>query len=416
MIPSLVKINEIDAETLRQSQQMRELGTQTMLSRVLGAAVFEYSTKELVQSAREQSLTSSNPPSIASNEIVTSSSSSEMQLRKLSQICSLNVDGWSLQQSHQQTTVPLLEALPLLQMKGLRSLSCCDNGIIDVSPLAQLTQLEELSLERNEISDISSLANLTQLQRVELSHNRLTYLPLDVLEAWADTLTMLSVEHNRIDDKALKVFGSPTSERKDIMTFIEPHREEVPQCVSMRVLQELYISGNNIREQISFLRLSGSQQLIILDTAQNDEMHNRSQWREFCAYHLPHVHVLDGVPVSPEERVSAQKRYHGRLSREYLQCYLPSATPLHEIQKLSLCQQELKILDTNALLPSHFTSLTELDLSSNKLRCIDVPLLQLRSLRTLCLRGNEITAVADDHSLSELGKLTARCCSHFEVI
>ena len=159
-----------------------------------------------------------------------------------------------------------------------------------------LTNLIELNLSGNVLSRCDRLAKLTQLQKLYISHNK-----LDSIDGLASliNLTILDVSYNQI--------------------------QRVPAYLPKKLtaLRELYLAGNKLVSLPDVIKLRSLTGLIHLSVEDNP-MSKLPHCRGMIVYGMPTLELLDGDPISEEEKAEAGVRY----ARETLE--------LHESELLLL--------------------------------------------------------------------------------
>ena len=162
----------------------------------------------------------------------------------------------------------------------------------------QLTNLIEINLSGNVLSRCDRLAKLTQLQKVYVSHNKLEN--LDGLWPLIN-LTVLDVSYNQI--------------------------QRVPSYLPKKLtaLRELYLAGNKLVSLPDVIKLRSLTGLVHLSVEDNP-MSRLPHCRGMIVYGIPTLELLDGDPISEEEKAEAGAKY----ARETLEIHEGELTQLRE--------------------------------------------------------------------------------------
>ncbi|KAA0149143.1 hypothetical protein FNF29_06231 [Cafeteria roenbergensis] len=169
-------------------------------------------------------------------------------------------------------------------------------------------------------------------------------------------------------------------------------------------LLELYAGNNKVRAVKEVRKLRSLPKLIILDLCGNP-LCGSSRYRLFSVYTLRRLKVLDGVSITSEESADARDRYSGKLTLDFLEEKL-TAERLPSITELDLSSSKIRDIEP---LPAHrFRSLACMNLSSNLLTAHGLRGLRgLPSLQELRLGSNKIStllpAIQDDPDAAPSG-------------
>ena len=264
----------------------------------------------------------------------------------------LNVEGRGL------ASLDALAAYPRIQM-----LNVSGNSVTDLGPLASLTHLVDLDASGNVLTTVlewetpqctsknawaDGEANVgSQLERADVSKNRILRMPKDLgqhrflRELYLDHnlikvasglqnlkhLEVLSLTHNNLKSlrgllglplKRLHIDGNRISSLEGLdrlrqLEVLTAGRNEVDSldgCVNCSSLRQVDLSHNRVAQmrQCEHLRhLPLLQRLVLAGNPVCDEEHYRLR----VLLRLQRVALLDGVDVSPEEKVKALN-LHGR--------------------------------------------------------------------------------------------------------
>ena len=171
----------------------------------------------------------------------------------------------------------------------------------------QLTNLVEINLSGNVLSRCDRLAKLTQLQKVYVSHNKLEN--LDGLWPLIN-LTVLDVSYNQI--------------------------QRVPSYLPKKLtaLRELYLAGNKLVSLPDIIKLRALTGLVHLSVEDNP-LSRLPHCRGMVVYGIPTLELLDGDPISEEEKTEAGTKY----ARETLEVHEGELNQLRE--RVGVLEQEV---------------------------------------------------------------------------
>ncbi|XP_064621486.1 leucine-rich repeat-containing protein 9-like isoform X3 [Lineus longissimus] len=171
-----------------------------------------------------------------------------------------------------ESYTPVLENLEVLHLGY--------NGIKDMSllQLNRLTALKALFLQGNEITKIEGLDSLQDLRELVLDRNKIKAISeLSFLNQW--NLQELHLEENRIKE----------------LSNLQP----------LENLQRFYLGMNRIQDINELEKLEALPNLIELSVVSN-AVARRLLHRPMLVYRMPTLLVIDGIPVSDEERTKAE--------------------------------------------------------------------------------------------------------------
>ncbi|XP_078672195.1 leucine-rich repeat-containing protein 9-like isoform X1 [Branchiostoma floridae x Branchiostoma belcheri] len=167
---------------------------------------------------------------------------------------------------------PLMENLEVLHL-GYNNISN-----MAALQLSRLTGLKALFLQGNEITKVEGLEGLQDLRELVLDRNKIKALAEgSFINQW--NLQELHMEENRLRDLSH-------------LSYLEN-------------LQRLYLGMNRIQEIPELEKLEGLPNLIELSVVSNP-VSRRLMHRPMLVYRMPHLTIIDGIPVSPEERTKAE--------------------------------------------------------------------------------------------------------------
>ena len=168
-----------------------------------------------------------------------------------------------------------------------------------------LTNLIEMNLSGNVLSRCDRLAKLTQLQKLYISHNKLE--SIDGIGPLIN-LTVLDVSYNQI---------------QRVPTYLPK---------KLTALRELYLAGNKLVSLPDVIKLRSLTGLIHFSVEDNP-LSKLPHYRGMIVYGMPTLELLDGDPISKEEKAESGVRY----ARETLE--------LHEAELL-LLRERLQGVET----------------------------------------------------------------------
>ncbi|XP_052769048.1 leucine-rich repeat-containing protein 9-like isoform X3 [Mya arenaria] len=173
---------------------------------------------------------------------------------------------------------PVLENLEVLHLGY--------NGIKDMGALqlSRLTGLKALFLQGNEIQKVEGMEHLHDLRELVLDRNKIkSVCEMSFINQW--NLQELHMEENRL---------------RELANF---------NCLEN--LQRLYLGSNRIQEVGELENLDGLQSLIEISVVNNPawcfaRAARRHLHRPLLVYRLKNLLVIDGIPVTEEERAKAE--------------------------------------------------------------------------------------------------------------
>lgn len=142
----------------------------------------------------------------------------------------------------------------------LQVLNLSNNRIERIEKLEKLCQLRELHLSRNRIQKIEGLEHMTNLQVLNLAFNNIEHLPV-----WM--------------------------------------------AKKLRSLQTINLHSNKIFSLHEMAKLKPLKNLTSLTLAENP-ISSLPHYHLFLIFHLRSLEILDGQPISPQEREQAHQRFH----------------------------------------------------------------------------------------------------------
>lgn len=258
---------------------------------------------------------------------------------------------------------------PLANLNQLKTLFIGDNNVTDLSPLANLTAITDLSLRANKITDISPLQRLHAMQKLYLRENSVS--DLSVLSAMTQ-LTHLYAQNNQIQQL------SPLLSNKNLTLLnVESNAlVDISSLNSIAGLSEIYLAENT---EIPCEQLD----------ALNSQFGNsvKSQPQSCVSSYIKDVVFSDDNLARCVADYTASRGW----------------TLLEQVTELRCGDKNIVQLDGL----EHFTALTFLDLSINKIQSI-APLSDLRLLHTLFLGDNQIADITPLQNLKALTQLSLR--------
>ncbi|KAL3874482.1 hypothetical protein ACJMK2_037491, partial [Sinanodonta woodiana] len=183
--------------------------------------------------------------------------------------------------------VPVLENLEVLHLGY--------NNIKDMAALqlSRLTSLKALFLQGNEITKVEGLEGLHDLRELVLDRNKIKAISeTSFINQW--NLQELHLEENRL---------------RDLSNFI---------CLEN--LQRLYLGSNRIQELSELEKLDGLLNLMEISVVNNGAA-RRHLHRPILVYRLKTLMVIDGIPVTDDERAKAELYF---LDQQQLIACMPS--------------------------------------------------------------------------------------------
>ncbi|XP_056023048.1 leucine-rich repeat-containing protein 9-like isoform X3 [Ostrea edulis] len=178
----------------------------------------------------------------------------------------------SLEFFSNDTSTPIMESLEVLHLGY--------NGIKDMSilQLSRLTSLKALFLQGNEISKVEGMEGLHDLRELVLDRNKIKVITeLSFANQW--NLQELHIEENRV--------------------------RELSYLNCMDNLQRLYMGSNRVQEISELEKLEGLNNLIEISLVNNPAA-RRHLHRPILVFKLKQMMIIDGIPVSEEERGKAE--------------------------------------------------------------------------------------------------------------
>ncbi|XP_078516483.1 leucine-rich repeat-containing protein 9 [Lissotriton helveticus] len=173
---------------------------------------------------------------------------------------------------YSETLSPIMESLEVLH------LNC--NGISNLPhlQLGRLQNLKSLFLQGNEISQLEGLEGLQFLQKLALDHNRIKMITETSL-AKQRCLLELHLEENRL--------------------------RELSNLQHLLQLKKLFVAFNKIQETAELDKLESFPSIVEL-TILGNPISRKMLHRPILVFRLPSLQILDGIPVTTEERTRAE--------------------------------------------------------------------------------------------------------------
>jgi len=249
----------------------------------------------------------------------------------------------------------------LEKLENLKWASFKNNDITKIEGLEFCPNLIELLLSGNCISKLEGLNHLKQLEYLDLSNNNIASLDGIAFDQLHE-LKYLAVDNNHI----MSLHGL----------------QNAPSLV------EIYAGNNKIQYTREIFKLKSIMNLIILDLLGN-ELACESHYRLFLIYHLPHLKVLDGIPVSSSEGDMAKEAFGGKLTTDFITERLGHSN-FSEICELDLPNCNLQTVDLSG--NDFFKNLRSLNLEQNNLTHFG-GIVNLVNLKVLCLNHNHIESI-----------------------
>lgn len=170
------------------------------------------------------------------------------------------------------SSTPIMESLEVLHLGY--------NGIKDMSTLqlSRLTSLKALFLQGNEISKVEGMEGLHDLRELVLDRNKIKIIT-ELSFANQRNLQELHLEENRVRE----------------LTYLN--------C--MDNLQRLYMGSNRVQEMAEIEKLEGLNNLAEISLV-NNPVARRHLHRPILVYRLKQLVIIDGIPITDEERGKAE--------------------------------------------------------------------------------------------------------------
>ncbi|XP_014670685.1 PREDICTED: leucine-rich repeat-containing protein 9-like, partial [Priapulus caudatus] len=164
-------------------------------------------------------------------------------------------------------------------MPSIEVLHIASNGITDMVALKLgcVPNLTTLFLQGNEITVVKGLEQLRELKELVLDRNKIKLLTeTSFCCQWK--LQELHMEENRVKD----------------LTFL----------TGLDNLEVLFLSGNRIEQLVEVQKLESLSNLRELSVV-NNSVSRKLLHRPLIVFRQPNIEILDGIPVTPEERMKA---------------------------------------------------------------------------------------------------------------
>uniref|UniRef100_A0A4W3JFZ0 PH domain leucine-rich repeat-containing protein phosphatase 2 n=2 Tax=Callorhinchus milii TaxID=7868 RepID=A0A4W3JFZ0_CALMI len=289
--------------------------------------------------------------------------------------------------------------LTTLTLSGfsLRALYAGSNQLTTLSVYPLPGQLVHLDLSRNRLESVPDwVCDTKKLELLDVSHNLITELPMRLFSSLS--LQKLFVGHNHLQSLPNQVEHTPL----DVFDVQHNQLAELPECLflkalnlrilnvsannleslppssdteeSLSVLQELYLTGNNLTDKCVPM-LTGHPRLRVLHMAYN-------QLQSFPASKLTKLELLEELNLSGNKlkavptTITSCKRLHTLVVHSNSITVFPEILHLPEIKLVDLSCNEL----TEILMPETLPStLQELDLTGNTNLVLDHKTLEIFS-------------------------------------
>ncbi|XP_059403396.1 centriolin isoform X2 [Carassius carassius] len=217
------------------------------------------------------------------------------------------------------------ENLVLVQTLNLSTSMASDKQFRYIENLDKCERLQVLNLSNNRIERIEKLEKLCQLRELNLSSNRIQ-----------------------------KIEGLEHMRNLQVMNLAFNNIEHLPVWMAkkLRTLHTINLQSNKIFSLHEITKLKPLKNLTCLTLAENP-ISSLPHYHLFLIFHLRSLEILDGQPISPQEREQAHQRFHmeevERLEQELelraeaiAQLQRERTTALEELQRQETLNQNLR--------------------------------------------------------------------------
>ncbi|XP_052447896.1 centriolin isoform X2 [Carassius gibelio] len=217
------------------------------------------------------------------------------------------------------------ENLVLVQTLNLSTSVASDKQFRYIENLDKCERLQVLNLSNNRIERIEKLEKLCQLRELHLSSNRIQ-----------------------------KIEGLEHMTNLQVMNLAFNNIEHLPVWMAkkLRSLHTINLQSNKIFSLHEITKLKPLKNLTCLTLAENP-IFSLPHYHLFLIFHLRSLEILDGQPISPQERERAHQRFHmeevERLEQELelradeiAQLQRERTTALEELQRQETLNQNLR--------------------------------------------------------------------------
>ncbi|XP_069116718.1 leucine-rich repeat-containing protein 9-like isoform X8 [Argopecten irradians] len=213
-----------------------------------------------------------------------------------------NIRVLCLNHNHIECIMPKSKSAPrqktTVNMTNVRNLDFLNDG--NLTPIME--NLEVLHLGYNSIKDLATLqlSRLTSLKALFLQGNDIT--KVEGIEGLHD-LRELVLDRNRIKNISEMSFANQWNLQE---LHLEENRiRDLSNLNCMEHLQRMYLGSNRIQEVSELQKLEGLDNLIEISLV-NNAAARRHLHRPILVFKLKQLLVIDGLPVSEEERTKAE--------------------------------------------------------------------------------------------------------------
>ncbi|XP_026287619.1 leucine-rich repeat-containing protein 40 [Frankliniella occidentalis] len=278
-------------------------------------------------------------------------------------------------------------------LMGLTQLILSHNELTNVPPLGELRKLQLLHLQDNRLEAVPDVTTCSALRELSLSANQIKEIPGDVLQHISH-LRVFNLRENKIEEIPEEISHLQSLVRLDLANN---NIEDVPSCVGfLPQLQILSLEGNPLKKIRQDMLHCGSARLLRMLRGQSDP----NQMSPRAKINLPRSEK----PLLPDKyRMRGSRAMSlGMQGLQEVPDSLFDDAVEAEVESVDLCKNLLTSVPVR--LPLLAATLTELNLSDNRLSCIPEGVLgACKKLHYIDLQQNALCALPDD--LAELTHL-----------
>ncbi|XP_076825385.1 leucine-rich repeat-containing protein 40-like [Clavelina lepadiformis] len=292
------------------------------------------------------------------------------------------------------------------EIRSLKIVNLNDNGLKSMpNSIENLCNLEQLYLRNNSLATLPSLQKCACLKEIYAGNNMLKFVPKNLPES----ISMLELRENKISDVGIDITNITSLERLDIANNNVSNLP--PEIGNMQNIKILVLDGNPLRSIRRDVINQGTQAVM-------NYLRSRIVVAETPTNRKPQESAL---PQSDQQQTLSRKHAMANtgklnLSKSNVSCI---ESGLQEASGIALTDLDLSKSMVSEVPMAVFMfspTLVSLNLSMNKLTCIQIDIGLMSKLTHLNLSSNALTLLPDEvRSLRSLIEINL-CCNKFTEV